>query len=284
VTNAGTCLRLLSADPPDVEGALETARRTLQDGQHATRVIGRLRAQLACKPALQSCSRVRDAERQRIARELHDTLLQGCQALVLRFQSIANRVPCGEALRNDIEDALNRADAVMAEGRARVCELRSHMSTGDLAGSLAEDASRIIAGDTPRFHLIVEGDQRALDALVGDEVLRIFEEAIRNVVKHANAKRIDANLTYGRQSLRLSVRDDGIGAVSSKLTSNNGNGHFGLVGMRERAERIGASLRISSREGRGTEVVMTAPAHIAYKRRRLWPLDRRSLSAIEGTA
>lgn len=230
---------------------------------------------------LQSRFNVRIAERERIARELHDTLLQGCQGLLLRFQSIANRVPPGDALRHDIDDALNRTDAVLAEGRARVRDLRNSAATGDFAQSLAEAALNIIAGDAPRFHLTVEGEQRALNALVGEEALRIFEEAIRNVLKHANAKSIDALLTYGHQALRLSVRDDGTGMSRSKLSGGgDGRGHFGLIGMRERAERIGAQLQIASREGRGTEVVMSAPAHVAYKRRRLWPLDHRPAAHV----
>ena len=184
---------------------------------------------------LQSGFDVRIAERERIARELHDSLLQGCQGLLLRFQSIANRVPAGDGLRDDIEDALNRADAVLAEGRARVRDLRS-TATGDFAQSLAEAASDIITGDMPRFHLTVEGEQRALNVRLCEKALRNFEEAIRNVLKHANAKRIDAR------------------------------------------------LQISSREGAGTEVVMRAPSHVAYKKRRLWPLAHHSLGAAGETA
>ena len=232
---------------------------------------------------LQNRFDIRIAERERIARELHDTLLQGFQGLVLRFQSIANRVPAGDALRAPIEDALTRADGVLAEGRARVRELRSSSETGDLAQSLAEAASNIIGGDTPNFHLTVEGEQRILNTMAGEEVLRTFEEAIRNVVQHANAKNIDALLTYGRKALLLSVRDDGAGMAASKLSDRDPSGHFGLVGMRERAERIGGRLEVTSREGGGTEVILSAPAQMAYKRRRLWPLDFRSAVQSAGS-
>jgi signal transduction histidine kinase/ligand-binding sensor domain-containing protein len=229
---------------------------------------------------LQTRFDVRIAERERIARELHDTLLQGCQGLLLRFQSIANRVPGDTELHHSIEDALNRADAVLAEGRARVRELRSGAAVDDLAQSLADAASDIIGGDTPRFHLTIEGEQRALNPLVGEEVLRIFEEAVRNVVKHARAKRIEALLAYDRGALRLSVRDDGAGMDAA--ATSRGGGHFGLIGMRERAERIGGQFEVTSREGAGTEVALSAPAHAAYKARRL--LSFGSRAAVKGGA
>lgn len=230
---------------------------------------------------LQSRFNVRIAERERIARELHDTLLQGSQWLLLRFQAIAERVQ-GDELRKEIKDTLDRADAVLAEGRARVRELRTSSPPGDFAQSLAGVASTIIGGDTPRFHLAVEGEQRALYAMVSEEILRIFEEAVRNVLKHANAKNIDAFLIYGARELRLSVRDNGVGMDQSQLTGSDG--HFGLVGMRERAERIGAHLQIVSREGGGTAVVMYASARVAYKGRRIWPLWSRSLDLSENIA
>jgi signal transduction histidine kinase/ligand-binding sensor domain-containing protein len=219
---------------------------------------------------LQAVFDVRIAERERIARELHDTLLQGCQGLLLRFQSIANRFPVGVEPRNAMEDALSRADAVLAEGRARVRELRSSSDTADLAQSLANAAVDIISGKAPVFHLTVEGAQPALNAMVGEETQKIFEEALRNVVKHASAKRVDAVLAYGRQALRLSVRDDGIGMPHSQPPQSQ-IGHFGLVGMRERAEGIGGRLEIASREGGGTEVIVSVPSQVAYKGRRLWP-------------
>ena len=230
---------------------------------------------------LQSRFNVRIAERERIARELHDTLLQGCQGLLLRFQSIANRIPPGDALHKEIEDALDRADVVLTEGRARVRDLRTSSAAGDLAHSLVDAASNVIEGDEPRFQLTVEGEQRSLNSLVGEEVLRVFEEAVRNISKHASAKKIDAVLAFGRQALRLSVRDDGIGMAQSRLTANESTGHFGIVGMRERTERIGARLQVASREGGGTEVVMVVPARVAYKRRPLWPLKRRPTSLLE---
>lgn len=222
---------------------------------------------------LQSRFDVRIAERERIARELHDTLLQGCQGLLLGFQSIANRFPIGHETRTAMEDALGRADAVLAEGRARVRELRGSGTSGNLTRCLVDAASNIIGTDAPRFDLTIEGTARALNTLVDQEVLRVFEEAVRNVVKHAHANTLDTTLTYGRRSLRLSIRDDGLGMEQGKLAGGDKSSHFGLVGMRERAERIGGQLEITSRERVGTEVVLIVPASAAYDARRGRPSD-----------
>ncbi len=217
---------------------------------------------------------IRIAERERIARELHDTLLQGFQGLLLRFQSIANLIPVADETRGSIEEALNRGDAVLAEGRQRVRELRSSPGADDLAQSLAQAASEIINGDAPSFQLTVEGAQCALHALVGEEALRIFEEALRNAVHHADANAIEALLVYGRREFRISVRDDGIGIADAVVKSGERAGHFGLIGMRERAERIGGRLEVNTREGGGTEVTLSMPARAAYKEMRLPFLSR----------
>jgi signal transduction histidine kinase len=183
-----------------------------------------------------------------------------------------------------MEEALSQADAVLAEGRSRVRELRNSRTTGDLAQSLVDAASSIIGCNSPSFRLTVEGEPRALNSLVGEEVQRIFEEAIRNVVQHAHADAIDAHLAYGHQSLRLSVQDNGVGIAQSKLTGGSRGGHFGLVGMRERAERIGGRLEVNSREGQGAEVLMLAPARVAYNASRLWSAGRNSSKNEEALA
>jgi signal transduction histidine kinase/ligand-binding sensor domain-containing protein len=217
---------------------------------------------------LQSRFDVRIAERERIARELHDTLLQGFQGLLLRFQAIANRVPAGDELRGSLDQALDRADAVLVEGRARVRELRTAAAEGDLAKVIVENAHGVIEGDTPRFQLTVEGSPQALHALVSEEVARIAEEAVRNAVQHADAKTIEAILTYGGSELRMTIRDDGLGMPQSILTTGEKAGHYGLVGMRERAQRLGGRLDVTSRERAGTEIALSVPGRAAYKDRR----------------
>jgi signal transduction histidine kinase/ligand-binding sensor domain-containing protein len=225
----------------------------------------RLRQQAA---RLQSRFDIRIAERERIARELHDTLLQGFQGLMLRFQSAANRAPVGGELRASLDEALDRADAVLVEGRARVRDLRATATDDDLAKAIVDTAHKIIETENPHFHLTVEGSPRILHALVGEEVARIAEEAIRNSVQHAEAKAIEAILSYGRRELRLTIRDDGVGMPSSILTTGEKAGHYGLLGMRERAQRIGGRLEVSSREGAGTEIVLSVSGRAAYRNSR----------------
>lgn len=225
---------------------------------------------------------VRIAERERIARELHDTLLQGFQGLMLRFQSAANLLPPGGEARGVMDEALDRADGVLLEGRARVRDLRSPVGANDFPQALIELADNATP-ERPRFQLTVEGTQRDLNPVAAEEILRIVEEAIRNVVQHADAQCIDAIVTYESRGVTLVVRDDGTGIDEEVVARGQRAGHFGLVGMRERAERLNGRLAVSSRQGAGTDVTLFVPAGSAYRDaavgllaplRRLWLRER----------
>jgi signal transduction histidine kinase/ligand-binding sensor domain-containing protein len=200
-------------------------------------------------------------ERERIARELHDTLLQGFQGLMLRIQAIADHVPAARPL---IEQALDRGDQVLKEGRDRVRELRVADTKGDLSEALMAVAEDMSAQSDARFCLVVEGKPRACHPVACAEMEAIGEEAIRNAFSHAKAQTIDVTITYLAGEFRLSVRDDGVGMDGDAHPA----GHYGLVGMRERAERIGGALAMSSRPGAGTEILLTVPARAAYASRR----------------
>jgi signal transduction histidine kinase len=213
---------------------------------------------------LQAGLEVRLAERERIARELHDTLLQGFQGLVLRFQAIANRIPGDQPLRSLVDQTLDRADAVLIDGRNRVHELRTATVAGDLGQSLIAAASEFTADPPVRLELTVEGRQRALHPIAREEIQRIGEEAIRNAFQHAGASRVEVTIAYHRSELRLDVRDDGVGLPRDVAAAGKRAGHFGLTGMRERAARIGGALTIVSREGAGTEVLLSIPGRAAY--------------------
>jgi signal transduction histidine kinase/ligand-binding sensor domain-containing protein len=222
---------------------------------------------------MQVASRIRTrleerlAERERIARELHDTLLQSVQGLVLRFQAVAHRMPPDEPSRAHLESALKRADEVIVEGRNRVRGLRVGANSGDPLADLQELADG--AGFDPPIpiRIVVEGKPRQVHPLVAAEIRRIAGEALFNIARHARAHSVDVAITYGDRQLGVQMRDDGVGIAPSVLAQGSKEGHFGLVGMRERAERIGGALSIDSSAGKGTDVILTLPARLAYAER-----------------
>ncbi len=214
-------------------------------------------------------------ERERIARELHDTLLQGFSGLVLRFQAVMRHLPTEGPSREMMEKSLERADQILLEGRLRVRDLRSETTTpSSLAESLAicgEELSK----DTPiSFSLAVAGTPRSLATVALEEACLIGREALMNAFQHSNGSRIEAEITYDVASLKLRVRDDGSG-IDQDILNEGRAGHWGLLGLRERAQNIGGRLNIWSKTGAGTEIELTIPSKIAYrlrdkKRRSSW--------------
>jgi signal transduction histidine kinase len=223
---------------------------------------------------LQNRFDIRIAERERIARELHDTLLQSVQGLLLQFKAIANRLSENQDLRRSLDAALTRAQNLLIEGRDRVKELRSEGMTAELADALLQRASAALAGDRPGIVLTQEGTSRRLHPLVREELEWIAEEAVRNAVAHAQASTIEILLQWSQRGLRLAIRDDGSGLPASVLAGGRRQGHFGLIGIHERAERIGGILTITSRQAAATEVTVEVPAHAAYEDYRAGLHDR----------
>ena len=200
------------------------------------------------------------AERTRIAREIHDNLAQEMAGLSVQLEVIARTMPPGaDAAMSSLDRARRQVRHGIAEARRYVWELRSPtLENNDLPGALAETARRL-THDTP-IHAQVEvnGTFRPLAQLVEGNLLRIGQEAINNAVKHAHAQRIFVNLVFDVKRVQLIVRDDGRG-FNYQTARNGKEGHFGLVGMRERAEQIGGTLSIQSTDGSGTEVVADVP-------------------------
>ncbi len=207
-------------------------------------------------------------ERERIARDLHDTLLQGLQGLMLRFQAIANRLPADNPLRGAVDDALDRAEAVIVEGRNKVRDLRSETSDLPLERRISEMLETAAQDSAARTTLTVEGTTRPLSRRAAGEASAIAAEALRNAHRHAAAQHVEIIVTYGLAALTLTIRDDGRGIDPDEVAAKRRDGHFGLIGMEERAVRAGGTLRISTRRGRGTEIVLTIPALAAYGRGR----------------
>jgi signal transduction histidine kinase len=204
------------------------------------------------------------AERTRIARELHDTLLQSFQGLMLRLQVVDDLLPPGKA-KEQLEQSLERADQAIAEGRSAVYDLRSSaLATNDLAEAVRDLGAELSTQDSTSFHLVVEGTPRDMHPIVRDELYRITREALRNAFRHAGARRVETELTYGDRTLRLRIRDDGHGIAAGVLESGR-PGHYGLSGMRERAHQIGARLEIWSGPRAGTEIELSIAGSIAYR-------------------
>ena len=205
------------------------------------------------------------AERERIARDLHDTLLQSVQGLILKFQALANRVPRDEPIRRAIETTLDHADRVVAEGRARVRDLRdSTLTLHDLPAAFQRVAEEHARGQTTAFRAVVEGSERKLHPMVLEESYAIGREALLNALTHSEGRQIEVEIDYGPKQFRLRVRDDGRGIDPAVLEKGGRESHFGLQGMRERARKIGAHLDLRGRPGSGTEVALTVPAAAAY--------------------
>jgi len=181
------------------------------------------------------------------------------------FQSVVERFPPGSPLRASIEEGLDHADAALTEGRERVHELRRTADRQDFAEALLHDATAIINGDTPRLSVSVKGTPRPLADLARDELLRVMQEAVRNTLQHAGATTIEIVLDYGAWRLALTVRDNGTGVPESILDRGSPVGHYGILGMRERAARIGGRLALTRRAGGGTQVIMSIPPRAAYR-------------------
>ena len=210
----------------------------------------------------------RYAERERIARELHDTLLQGVQGLMLRFQAAADKLPADAPARVDLERALDRADQVLIEGRDRVRDLRRQPADDhdDLAAVLARLADDRVQPGQPTLHVGVEGLPVPLHPMVRDEAERVAREAVANACTHAHATRIDVVMIYTSRVFELRVDDDGRGIDPAWLTPRGRPEHWGLRGMHERAERIGASLVLRSAPATGTQIRFCVPASRAYRK------------------
>jgi signal transduction histidine kinase/ligand-binding sensor domain-containing protein len=219
-------------------------------------------------------------ERTRIARDLHDTLLQSFHGLLLRFQAATNLLPGRpEEARKTLEGAIDQAAHAITEGRDAVQGLRSSTTvTNDLACAITTLGQELASGESNpnagEFHVEVEGTTRDLHPILRDEVYRIAGEALRNAFKHAQAQQIEVEIRYDERQLRVRVRDDGKGIDPKHLNEDGRPGHYGLRGMRERAKLMGGKLAVWSDLDSGTEVELRIPASRAYEtftgRRRSW--------------
>jgi signal transduction histidine kinase len=202
-------------------------------------------------------------ERERIARDLHDTLLQSVQGLILKFHAVSRQ--CDEPVRLEIEKTLDHADEVMAEGRDRVRNLRAtSVSLADLPAAFRRVADETAPGREAKFKVVVEGKIRELNPMILEEVFSIGREALTNALIHSGGRNVEVEITYDARQFRLRINDDGRGVDPKVLEAGGRAGHWGMQGMRERARKIGGQLEFWSREGTGTEIELKIPGTTAY--------------------
>ena len=214
----------------------------------------------------------RVAERTRIARELHDTLLQSFHGLLYRFQAARNMFPqrVAEGIQA-LDGAMIRAEQALEESRDSIQGLRigipAESQLDQILMATAQELASNPAGEdgSPHFKVVVEGNRQDLSPMITEEIGQIARELIRNAFRHARAHQIEAELCYESDTFRLIVRDDGKGIAPHILRDGRCVGHWGMQGVRERARGIGARLEFSSNAGIGTEVRVTLPAATAYE-------------------
>jgi signal transduction histidine kinase len=212
-------------------------------------------------------------ERTRVARELHDTLLQSFQGVLLKFYGLSVMLADRPEAQQKLEGLVEEARQAVGEGRDAVQGLRSStVVTNELAQAIRALGAQLSAthsnGNAPECVVTVEGGIRELAPIVRDDVYRIAAEAVRNASQHAGARRIEVEICYEARQFRLRVKDDGKGIDPKLLDSGSRAGHYGLPGMSERAKMLGGKLEVRSKMDCGTEVELTIPTSRAYAKLR----------------
>jgi signal transduction histidine kinase len=205
------------------------------------------------------------AERTRIAQDLHDTLLQGLVSASMQLHVANDHLADDSPAKPMVGRVMQLMGQVITEGRDAVRGLRATSgNTDDLETAFSQIGQELGKEQVREYRIIVEGTSREMHPLIRDEAYRIGREALVNAFRHARASKIEVELEYTTKHLRILVRDDGAGIEPNVLQTGR-DGHWGLAGMRERAESIGARLKVWSRAQAGTEVELLIPSQIAFK-------------------
>ncbi|WP_326540417.1 sensor histidine kinase [Pseudorhodoferax sp.] len=246
-----------------------TAALALLFGLHRLRV-----RQLTARERARLAERL--GERERIARALHDTLLQGAQALVLRFDSVARRLPLSPADDGLLRTTLRSAEDMIAEGRDRIQDLRATpLTDGDALRALSTLGQELAQQHGPQFVMHAEGRLPTLPSATEDAVYRVGREALLNAFRHARASQVALHVTVRHHALRLQVCDDGAGLPPEVQRTGQAPGHWGLPGMLEQMERLQGTLHIGPGPFGGTVVDIAVPLADRSSRLRAWWLWRR---------
>ncbi len=202
-------------------------------------------------------------ERTRIAQELHDTLLQGFLSASMQLHVATDQLPESSPVKPSLNRVLQLMSQVTEEGRNAVRGLRTPAVSLDLGNAFSRIEQELGSPEDVGFRVIVEGPAQALHPVLRDEVYRIGREAILNAFRHARAKNIEVEIQYAPRRFRVVVRDDG-GGIDPDVLHSGRDGHWGLSGMRERAEKIGGRLSVWSKAEAGTEVELSVPGNLAF--------------------
>jgi signal transduction histidine kinase/ligand-binding sensor domain-containing protein len=202
------------------------------------------------------------AERERIARTLHDTFLQSVQGLALQIHAVAQDLPDGGPARTRLQKVLGSATQAMDEGRAQVQQLRRGSDPERKLQHLGEYLT--VLHPATRFALEIEGQRRALSVIVQEELSEIGQEALRNAFQHAEATLVTAEICYANDVVTLRIVDNGKGYDEQQLQKSIQQGRWGMLGMRERAQNLGAKLIVVSKPDKGTWLELNVPAELAY--------------------
>jgi len=205
------------------------------------------------------------AERERIARDLHDTVLQGIQALVFRLQMWAEDLDLPKDRRDEIAVVVAQAKAIISEGRDRIVALRhADVERKDFVGALTAIGSNMTGGEVPTYRIRVSGEPRPIVFETSQQLMDITREAVRNAYVHAQCAEVEVSIDYRKRYLRLTIADDGIGFNSTIGDQEHQVGHFGILGMQERALQLRARFSIEANGQTGTKVSITVPACAAF--------------------
>lgn len=209
----------------------------------------------------------RMSERERIARDIHDTLLQGVQGLLLRLQAVLASMAPDDKRAQVLKAAIHQAREMVIEGRGKIIDLRgdSPQYTELVQSILAVGENLASLYPSTRFHITTEGEPRALLPNAFDEVIDIVREGIRNAFVHGSGTRVDVHVAYEPRSLRVHVIDDGGGIDEAMIRTASELGHWGVVGMQERTARLGGQLSLRRRVPHGTELLLAIPCRAAYR-------------------
>jgi signal transduction histidine kinase len=204
-------------------------------------------------------------ERTRIAQELHDSLIQDVMGISLQIEVTDELLPANFPAKQSLSRALRLSKSALDAGRRALNDLRTaSLNAADLVKSFSQLASEFKRDAETKIDVIVEGRERPLNPITGYDVLQVGRQAITNALQHAHARRIHVLLSYGEQQLRIRVQDNGRG-INEETLNLGRPGHYGIAGMYERAERLGSSISIRSRVGKGTEIDLSVPGHLVYQ-------------------